>query len=121
MSIFFTLPPHRVHESVDMIQCFDQQIQSTSEENHPKAIQPNDLEWDTEETTSSTEMTSSEISVPEPIAGGHHDEEEEYKYDCLQLKDRLTEIDGILGSPDRDFSADRYVYPPPSLPPQLMV
>ena len=93
---------------VDIIECFNDQMRSGTEE-----IQSNDLEWDTEE-MEANDMSPTEMSIPEPITG--HDEEEEYRYDCLQLKDRLTEIDEILRRNDRDLSADRYVISLPSLP-----
>lgn len=64
-------------------------------------------EFSTYETTmiGSTELTPSDIATPDPIS--LHEEEEEYSYDCVQLKDRLNEIDKLLASPHRDLSADR--------------
>jgi hypothetical protein len=114
LSFLSQLKIFRVHESVDMIECFDQQIKSSSSSREVQAngIQPNELEWDDAEESESTEMTPTEIDVPESesLPGPRHgEEEEEYQYDCLQLKDRLTEIDGILSTADRDLSADRSV------------
>jgi hypothetical protein len=93
------VPCHGNNER-NLIDCFDRQ---TSQE-----IQSNDLEWD-DEATESLDGTPADVATLELLVSGQEEEEaaESEGCDALQMKERLSEIDLLLGASQRDLSDDR--------------